>query len=77
MRQYRLTFQDVVGPTATGAVEELTGRRVIGYHSQVVFEPMPGVRDLRARTRSLTLCPQTDGIRPATADFPARGYGFP
>ena len=39
VRQYRLTFQDVVGPTATGAVEELTGRKVIGYHSQVVFEP--------------------------------------
>jgi uncharacterized protein YbcI len=39
VRQYRLTFQDVVGPTATGAVEELTGRKVIGYHSQMVFEP--------------------------------------
>ena len=39
VRQYRLTFQDVVGPTATGAVEELTGRKVIGYHSQVVFDP--------------------------------------
>ena len=54
VRQYRLAFQDVVGPTATGAVEELTGRRVIGYHSQVVFEPVPGVRDLRARTRDLS-----------------------
>ena len=40
VRQYRLAFQETVGPTATGAVEELTGRRVIGYHSQVVFEPM-------------------------------------
>jgi uncharacterized protein YbcI len=40
VRQYRLTFQEVVGPTATGAVEELTGRKVIGYHSQVVFDPM-------------------------------------
>src|SRR3954464_7402013 len=39
VRQYRLTFQAVVGPTATGAVEELTGRKVIGYHSQIVFEP--------------------------------------
>lgn len=39
VRQYRLTFQEVVGPTATGAVEELTGRRVIGYHSQIVFDP--------------------------------------
>jgi uncharacterized protein YbcI len=39
VRQYRLTFQEVVGPTATAAVEELTGRRVIGYHSQIVFDP--------------------------------------
>jgi uncharacterized protein YbcI len=39
VRQYRLAFQEVVGPTATGAVEELTGRRVIGYHSQIVFRP--------------------------------------
>ena len=40
VRQYRLTFQDVVGPSAMGAVQELTGRKVIGYHSQVVFDPM-------------------------------------
>ena len=39
VRQYRLAFQEVVGDTATGAVEELTGRRVIGYHSQIVFRP--------------------------------------
>jgi len=39
VRRYRLTFQEVIGPTATGAVEELTGRRVIGYHSQIVFDP--------------------------------------
>src|ERR671926_736128 len=31
VRQYRLAFQDVVGPTATGAGEELTGRRGIGH----------------------------------------------
>jgi uncharacterized protein YbcI len=39
VRRYRLAFQEAVAPTATGAVEELTGRRVIGYHSQVVFRP--------------------------------------
>ena len=39
VRQYRLAFQEVVGDTATGAIEELTGRRVIGYHSQIVFDP--------------------------------------
>jgi uncharacterized protein YbcI len=40
VRRYRLTFQEAVAETATGAIEELTGRKVIGYHSQVVFGPM-------------------------------------
>src|SRR3954449_8194337 len=40
VRRYRLAFQEAVGPTATGVVEELTGRKVIGYHSQIVFEPV-------------------------------------
>ena len=40
VRQYRLAFQETVAVTAKGAVEELTGRRVVGYHSQVVFHPM-------------------------------------
>jgi uncharacterized protein YbcI len=40
VRTYRLAFQETVAATATGTVEELTGRRVIGYHSQVVFDPM-------------------------------------
>ena len=40
VRQYRLAFQETVAATAKGAVEELTGRRVVGYHSQVVFHPM-------------------------------------
>jgi uncharacterized protein YbcI len=39
VRSYRLAFQEVVGPTAIGAVEELIGRRVIGYHSQITFNP--------------------------------------
>jgi uncharacterized protein YbcI len=40
VRQYRLAFQEAVEATATGAVEELTGRTVIGYHSQIVFDPV-------------------------------------
>jgi uncharacterized protein YbcI len=40
VRGYRLTFQEVVGQTTVGAVEEITGRRVANYHSQVVFDPM-------------------------------------
>jgi uncharacterized protein YbcI len=40
VRQYRLAFQEAVEETATGAVEELTGRKVVGYHSQIVFDPV-------------------------------------
>jgi uncharacterized protein YbcI len=39
VRSYRLAFQEAIAESATGAVEELTGRRVIGYHSQIVFDP--------------------------------------
>jgi uncharacterized protein YbcI len=39
VRTYRLAFQETVTSTAVGAVEELVGRRVIGYHSQIVFRP--------------------------------------
>jgi uncharacterized protein YbcI len=39
VRQYRLRFQEVVESSATDAVERLTGRKVVGYHSQIVFNP--------------------------------------
>jgi uncharacterized protein YbcI len=39
VRRYRLEFQETVADTATKAVEELTGRTVVGYHSQIVFDP--------------------------------------
>jgi uncharacterized protein YbcI len=39
VRSYRLRFQEVVSEQATGAIEELTGRKVLGYHSQIVFDP--------------------------------------
>jgi uncharacterized protein YbcI len=39
VREVRLTFQDIMTDTLTGEVERLTGRRVVGYHSQVVFDP--------------------------------------
>ena len=42
VRQYRLRFQEVMGTTTTKAVEEITGCKVIGYHSQIVFEPEYG-----------------------------------
>jgi len=39
VRQYRLKFQEAMAAPTTEAVERLTGRKVLGYHSQIVFEP--------------------------------------
>jgi uncharacterized protein YbcI len=39
VREVRLRFQDAMGPEFTGEVARITGRRVLGYSSQVVFEP--------------------------------------
>jgi uncharacterized protein YbcI len=39
VRNYRLRFQEAMeGPTVE-AIERITGRSVIGYHSQIVFNP--------------------------------------
>jgi uncharacterized protein YbcI len=39
VRQYRLRFQEAMAAPTTEAIERLTGRKVTGYHSQIVFEP--------------------------------------
>ena len=39
VRQYRLRFQESISGPVIGAVEEATGRRVLAYHSQIVFNP--------------------------------------
>jgi uncharacterized protein YbcI len=39
VRAYRLTFQEVVAATSIATVEEITGREVANYHSQIVFHP--------------------------------------
>jgi uncharacterized protein YbcI len=39
VREYRLRFQEAVADTIRTAVEEVTGRKVLAYHSQIVFEP--------------------------------------
>ena len=39
VRQYRLRFQEVMAELSTEAVERITGRRVLTYHSQILFEP--------------------------------------
>lgn len=39
VRQVRLRFQEQMGVAFTDAVEKLTGRKVVAYQSQVVFNP--------------------------------------
>ncbi len=39
VRHYRLSFQESVGKTTMDAVEEIVGRKVLTYHSQIVFGP--------------------------------------
>ena len=39
VRMYRLSFQETMTDVLTSAVEEITGRRVMTYHSQIVFGP--------------------------------------
>ena len=39
IRNYRLAFQETVTHTTTRAVAELTGRDVLTYHSQILFDP--------------------------------------
>jgi uncharacterized protein YbcI len=42
VRAVRLTFQEAVSDRFTGAVSEIMGRKVISYHSQVIFDPPMG-----------------------------------
>jgi uncharacterized protein YbcI len=39
VRQVRLRFQENMDQSFTGVVSELTGRQVLTYQSQVVFDP--------------------------------------
>src|SRR3954466_10967062 len=39
VRSYRLSFQETMAPTTMAAVTEITGRKVLTYHSQIVFGP--------------------------------------
>jgi uncharacterized protein YbcI len=39
VREYRLSFEAVITPVITRAVADITGRAVVGYHSQVIVEP--------------------------------------
>ncbi len=39
VRQYRLAFQEAMAAPTIAAVEEIIGRKVLTYHSQIVFDP--------------------------------------
>ena len=39
VRSYRLSFQETMAETTMAAVTEITGRKVLTYHSQIVFGP--------------------------------------
>ncbi len=39
VRQFRQVFENEMTERLVGIVEELTGRKVLGYQSQIVFEP--------------------------------------
>ncbi len=39
VRSYRLRFQEVMRDSTIDAIERITRRKVVGYHSQIVFNP--------------------------------------
>ena len=39
VRRYRLRFQEVMRDATMSSVEEITGRKVLTYHSQILFDP--------------------------------------
>jgi uncharacterized protein YbcI len=39
VRSYRLSFQETMSAPTMQAVTEITGRRVLTYHSQIMFDP--------------------------------------
>ena len=39
VRAFRLSFEETMREIATRAVAEITGRPVLAYHSQIVFDP--------------------------------------
>ncbi len=39
VREYRLRFQAVISPELIRRVEDVLGRKVVNYHSQILFDP--------------------------------------
>jgi uncharacterized protein YbcI len=47
VRQFRQEFQNVMAERLTSIIEDITGRLVINYQSQVLFDPGHEHRHLR------------------------------
>jgi uncharacterized protein YbcI len=75
VRQFRQIFQNEMGAQLMGTVEEITGRKVVTYQSQVLFDPdltvelfvfdAPADADARAATARAAL---GDGDAGAASD---------
>jgi len=39
VRSYRLSFQETMSDVTIAAVEEIVGRKILTYHSQIMFDP--------------------------------------
>ena len=83
VRQFRQLFQDEMTERLTGLVQDLTGRKVVNYQSQVLFDPdmsleifvfdserPDGAIDVTALAQ-LDADEQTDGTEVGAADDPA------
>ena len=43
VRSYRLRFQEAMTATTVGAIEEIIGRKVLTYQSQILFDPVRAI----------------------------------
>jgi uncharacterized protein YbcI len=65
VRDYRLRFQSVISPELIRRVEDVLGRTVVGYHSQVLFDP--------DRLIEIFVLDPTDNERAQSTDLAAPG----
>ena len=70
VREFRQTFQNEMAGEFTEQIERLTGRKVLTYQSQLVFDP-------NTQFEIFVLDPRGDGTREteATAEAQWRGTG--
>jgi uncharacterized protein YbcI len=57
VRKVRLRYQEVVSEELTGAVERIIGRKVVSYHSQILFSPTVVVEIFVLEPRNVAQAP--------------------